>query len=171
MTISVELVVETKIRKKYIKQLQAYLPKDDCIELETAYYYNVLESYPKDQSLVLFKACYIDRLESLLRDINPKRTNDKNNLLKRIIDREIEIDNVPIMTPSEIHPSLWKKELDRAEKAKELLKNGAKTVKFICPLCKQKGHRIHYEQTRSADEPMTIFLTCLNPGCEHVMKK
>lgn len=42
---------------------------------------------------------------------------------------------------------------------------------FRCPRCR-KDHTTYYEmQTRSADEPTTKFVTCLNPGCGITFKR
>ena len=52
----------------------------------------------------------------------------------------------------------------RREKALYMNKNVAKTSQFKCHRCK-KNKTTYYElQTRSADEPMTTFITCLNCG-------
>jgi DNA-directed RNA polymerase subunit M/transcription elongation factor TFIIS len=171
MTLTVELVIEKSVRIQYVKSLRVFLSNDDAKELEGHFYFNVIETFPKDQSLVLLNACYKDRMNDLLRNIDPKWQKKKNNFLERIESGEVKLGDISTMYPSEIHPKMWKKEIDRAEKARDLLKNGARTEKFQCPKCKQHGHRISQEQTRSADEPMTIFLTCLNAGCEYVMKK
>jgi transcription elongation factor S-II len=40
-----------------------------------------------------------------------------------------------------------------------------------CPKCKNKKCTYYQMQTRSADEPMTTFLTCLNPMCGYKFKR
>ena len=39
-----------------------------------------------------------------------------------------------------------------------------------CGKCKQTKTVYTQAQTRSADEPMTTFVTCLNPACNHTWK-
>ena len=59
-----------------------------------------------------------------------------------------------------------------AHKKKELMREEAKKDAegydglFVCRKC--KGRKVHYYQlqTRSADEPMTTFFTCLTCGCK-----
>ena len=36
---------------------------------------------------------------------------------------------------------------------------------YRCPACKSEKVSSFAMQTRSADEPMTVFCTCLNPKC------
>ena len=44
----------------------------------------------------------------------------------------------------------------------------AETDAFQCGRCKQRKTRYYQMQTRSADEPMTTFVTCTN--CNHKWK-
>ena len=44
------------------------------------------------------------------------------------------------------------------------LKKEAMTDQFECKRCKSRETAYYEVQTRSADEPMTIFITCLNCG-------
>mmetsp|Transcript_15417 Transcript_15417/g.51739 ORF Transcript_15417/g.51739 Transcript_15417/m.51739 type:complete len:292 (-) Transcript_15417:64-939(-) len=43
---------------------------------------------------------------------------------------------------------------------------GAESDMFQCRKCKQKRTTFYQKQTRSADEPMTVFITCKNCGHE-----
>ena len=71
------------------------------------------------------------------------------------------------MTHYEMDPSKWqvlidKKKAIEANKYNQNMK--ATTDMFTCKKCKSK-RCTHYElQTRSADEPATIFVTCLDCG-------
>jgi len=42
--------------------------------------------------------------------------------------------------------------------------NQAETDQFKCGKCKQRKCKYYQLQTRSADEPMTTFVTCVNCG-------
>jgi len=43
----------------------------------------------------------------------------------------------------------------------------AYSTEFKCPRCKERRCSYAEVQTRSADEPMTIFVTCMNVKCKH----
>lgn len=42
--------------------------------------------------------------------------------------------------------------------------NSAETDQFKCGRCQQRRCKYYQMQTRSADEPMTTFVTCVNCG-------
>ncbi|KAF8478244.1 transcription factor S-II-domain-containing protein [Gautieria morchelliformis] len=58
----------------------------------------------------------------------------------------------PIQQALEESPSLVSEEME------------AETDAFQCGRCRQRKTRYFQRQTRSADEPMTIFVTCTNCG-------
>ncbi|CAI8029093.1 DNA-directed RNA polymerase III subunit RPC10 [Geodia barretti] len=45
------------------------------------------------------------------------------------------------------------------------------TTEETCPKCEQSRAYFVQMQTRSADEPMTIFYKCCNPDCNHRWKE
>jgi hypothetical protein len=64
----------------------------------------------------------------------------------------------------ELCPKRWKARIEaQIEKDKHLYSNsGAASIYFYCSGCKKKSKCDYYQlQTRSADEPMTTFVTCL----------
>lgn len=60
----------------------------------------------------------------------------------------------------------WKHDfLSKQDKARAVLKGEAQTVGlFSCPACKSKNVDTDQKQTRSADEPMTVFCCCNSCG-------
>jgi len=78
-----------------------------------------------------------------------------------------EPEKIVSMSPQELYPDIWeelilknKKKLD----ALSLLQNAQGTDIFKCGKCKERNCTYFQMQTRSADEPMTTFVTCLNCG-------
>ena len=71
------------------------------------------------------------------------------------------------MSSYELYPENWKelsdKQLIREQKILEGNKSRA-TDQFKCKKCGKRECTYYEMQTRSADEPMTIFITCLNCG-------
>jgi transcription elongation factor S-II len=51
------------------------------------------------------------------------------------------------------------------------IRPAARTDQFRCPRCRQRECDYYELQIRSADEPMTCFVTCLNPKCGHKFKR
>jgi len=78
-----------------------------------------------------------------------------------------EPEKIVSMSPQELYPDIWeelilknKKKLD----ALSLSQNAQGTDIFKCGKCKERNCTYFQMQTRSADEPMTTFVTCLNCG-------
>ena len=66
-----------------------------------------------------------------------------------------------------MEPSKWKVMMEKQSKRVESLFTNqieASTDMFKCKKCKSKRCTYYELQTRSADEPATIFVTCLDCG-------
>ena len=71
------------------------------------------------------------------------------------------------MNPREMYPEKWKSLVDSKIKRDNSLYNeelAAATDEFKCYKCKKRKCTYYQLQTRSADEAMTTFVTCLNCG-------
>ncbi|KAH7102441.1 transcription elongation factor [Auriculariales sp. MPI-PUGE-AT-0066] len=96
---------------------------------------------------------------------------DKSNpaLRQSVVSGDIAIPKLTKMTPQDM-ASEQRKEADRILQEENLFKSlGAKepeaeTSAFICTRCKGNKTRYRQAQTRSADEPMTTFVTCVTCG-------
>ena len=112
----------------------------------------------------LFIQIYTDRLRSIY-------FNLKSNLtfLEQVKTGELTSQHVAYMTHQEIKPERWREMIERLTKKQDSLFNKkveASTDMFTCRNYKCKSKRCtYYElQTRSADEPATVFITCLDCG-------
>ncbi|KAJ7896397.1 transcription factor S-II, central domain-containing protein [Mycena olivaceomarginata] len=96
---------------------------------------------------------------------------DRNNpgLREAVASGEIGVDRFVVMTSQEM-ASEERKKADDAIKQQNLHnalgaeEQEAETSAFQCSKCKQWKTRYRQAQTRSADEPMTTFVTCTNCG-------
>ena len=108
-----------------------------------------------------FVQLYLDRLRSV--HINLK--NDK--LLEQVKTNEITAQALAFMTHQEMNPEHWRVLIDQKIKRdvnKYTSNIQASTDMFTCKKCKSKRCTFYELQTRSADEPATIFITCLDCG-------
>ena len=111
-----------------------------------------------------FVNIYMDRLRSIT--INMKNSENIKNLL---VKKKLNPHDYVFMSHQEINPERWKqliKEKTIRDENKFNNKQEASTDLFTCPrsTCKSKRCTYYEMQTRSADEPMTIFVTCLDCG-------
>ena len=88
-------------------------------------------------------------------------------LLNKIKKKQIRPHTVAFMTHQDMDPDKWEKLLEIKKLHEENLyspKIDANTDDFTCRKCKSKKCTYYQLQTRSADEPMTTFVTCIDCG-------
>ena len=90
-------------------------------------------------------------------------------LFKQVVSNEITPQTFVFMTHQEMKPERWnalleKKNIIDANKYNSNVE--ASTDMFICPKPKCRSRRCTYYtlQVRSADEPESVFVTCLDCG-------
>lgn len=104
---------------------------------------------------------YLDRVRSIYLNLS----NEK--LISDLLNKEITPEILANMTHQEMNPEHWKDLIDKKRKrdANKYNNNAqASTDMFTCRKCKSKRCTYYELQTRSADEPATIFVTCLDCG-------
>ena len=116
-----------------------------------------------------FVELYQQTMRTVFSNLHPQSPVQNTRLLLRVKEGEFPLHAIPFMSTYEMFPERWfalkDKLLQREQKILEGNKSRA-TDQFKCRRC-QKSECTYYElQTRSADEPMTIFITCLNCGKE-----
>ena len=160
------------IRNNNIDIFSKLLPENISKKIELSIY-----NYSKDISKIrnvlplwtndIFKHIYKNKSISLYTNINSKSYINNKLLIDKIIKNKISIDNIAHMSSQEIFPEYWKKILDEQNKRYKLMwedEQEAMTDQFKCGKCKKKKCTYYELQTRSADEGMTTFITCLTCG-------
>ena len=104
-----------------------------------------------------FVQIYLDHLRSILFNLKPE-------IKMQIDDGLIKPHIVAFMTHQELSPDKWKQLIEtksKRDKNKFETNIAAATDVFTCRKCKGNQCTYYQMQTRSADEPMTTFVTCL----------
>ena len=105
---------------------------------------------------------YAGRFRSLLYNFN------KNPAFKKQVEEKtICPQSLSNMTHQEMDPAFWSDRIEKKMKRdhSRLSTNiEASTDLFTCKKCRSKKCTYYELQTRSADEPATIFITCLDCG-------
>ena len=110
---------------------------------------------------VYFVQIYVDRFRMIWVNLRNKDT------VARVMNKEIKPHELGQMSHQEIAPEKWekliqeKKEKDENRYAPKLDGN---TDMFTCRKCKSNKCSYYQLQTRSADEPMTTYVTSDNCG-------
>jgi transcription elongation factor S-II len=118
---------------------------------------NLLKKWTNESFVLL----YIEKLRTLI--INLK----DNDLLAKLLSKEVKAHEFVYMSHQELRPELWETLIEEKkikDENKYTPKIEASTDNFICGKCKSKKCTYYQLQTRSADEPMTTFVTCLDCG-------
>lgn len=143
-----------------------------AINLEKAVYnWTIIQSTErrvvKKWNNVQFVQLYKDKLRSIYLNLSPNSNIKNSSLLTRLKNNEIEAKDIPFMSHQELHPDMWNPivsaKIER-DKNKCEINTEAATDEFTCFKCKKNRCTYYQLQTRSADEPMTTFVTCINCG-------
>ena len=114
-----------------------------------------------------FVNLYLCRLKTIHYNIQEK------SLKRRLKNQKIKAHEVAFWTHQEMRPELWEEMIQKKQKrdkSKYEVNTEAATDNFTCFKCMRSdpdnaNKCTYYQlQTRSADEPMTTFVTCLNCG-------
>jgi DNA-directed RNA polymerase subunit M/transcription elongation factor TFIIS len=167
--VSKPIIIQTKnvfiqcaIRDKVIENLNELIPSKS-IEMELAIL-NFIVKYSKmntidiDWTNRVFWNTYRSKSISIYESLKLNDWKDKIN------SNEIDSISFVELTAQEICPSKWKESFDKIiEREKKLYsKSTSASIFLFCSRCKKKSNCDYYQlQTRSADEPMTTFVTCL----------
>jgi len=131
--------------------------------IQTARLRNVVRKWDNKAFVMI----YIDKFKSILLNLNAKSTVKNKDLLKRLRNKEFKAHELAFMTHQELYPEKWKYLIDKKikrEKSEGIVDLSAATDEFFCFKCKKRKCSYYQMQTRSADEPMTTFVTCLLCG-------
>jgi transcription elongation factor S-II len=156
-----------EFRKNIVTKLK-YILEDDAISsnLEKGIYNYTLDHATKlnvvkkwDNSY--FVKIYLDRLRTIY-------INLKDDTIKHSVKtKTIKAHKLAFMTHQEMQPNKWSSLLEEKkirDENKYEPKLEASTDDFKCWKCKSKKCTYYQLQTRSADEPMTTFVNCLDCG-------
>ena len=112
----------------------------------------------------VFNKLYTSKIISIYSNLNENNYIKNNQLLPNILNNNIKPEDVGCLSVYDIFPDNWKELLNiksKRDKIKYELKPEAMTNLFKCRKCGSRETSYYEVQTRSADEPMTQFITCL----------
>ena len=109
-----------------------------------------------------FVQLYLDKLRSIY--INIKQSSE---FKEKLLAKQIKAHEVGNLTHQDMAPLKWQRLIEDKkirDENKYTPKLEASTDNFTCRKCKSKKCSYYQLQTRSADEPMTTFVTCIECG-------
>jgi len=162
--------VESPMRNLVVQNLTEITNKDIASELESHILHNVSNQCKNsgvdvDWANKVFSNTYRDKAISIYENIRKDGyVQNTHSWAEKLLNGEIEPKAFVDMAVEEMCPSRWKEALDKIIETEIKLysKNLSAAIYLYCSRCKKKSKCDYYQmQTRSADEPMTTFVTCL----------
>jgi DNA-directed RNA polymerase subunit M/transcription elongation factor TFIIS len=158
--------------KKVIAARCGFLSAAEQVDFERGIYNHSLEEAGKKGIRRVwenpeFAAVYDIESRRCVANLDPSSYVANPRLLTRLKDGEFLPHDIPSMTYAELFPEKWAEAMEIALKreAKMLtVDKSMATDMFKCTRCGKRECTYYEMQTRSADEPMTQFIRCLNCG-------
>lgn len=153
-----------QMTKKLITSHAALIEKgiyNETIEIATK------QNISKNWNNNIFKNLYRNICIDIYTNLNPESYINNKRLINRLIEKEFEPFQIASMEYKQMFPEVWKDILDSKHKRDRYLyevNTEMSTDTYTCGRCGKKQCTYYQLQTRSADEPMTTFVTCLNCG-------
>ena len=108
----------------------------------------------------LFVQIYLSHVRSIMANLSA-------DILQKIEEGTLKPHQVAFMTHHELNYKKWEKMIEakmKRDKNKFEVNMSASTDTFTCRKCKGNQCVFYTQQVRCADEPETIFVTCLSCG-------
>lgn len=165
-----------KLRQRTLERLQilfaAHLTGVDTRNLERCIYNGAIRRartrhIVRSWSYPLFAHIYTMHTRHIISNFHPESYVANTDLFDQVKRGNLTFDSIATMNTYELFPSRWREmfEQQAIREKKQLEGNRDRaTDQFLCTRCWKRECTYYEMQTRSADEPMTIFITCLNCG-------
>ena len=121
----------------------------------------VEKNVPRAWSSRAFMNLYFAKARQILNAL------ERSGAIREMLDRGVKPVEIAALPAHTLSPERWRTIEEVLEKKKASIADQPVCMsdQYFCHRCKQKNTSYYQLQTRSADEPMTVFLSCLTPGC------
>jgi DNA-directed RNA polymerase subunit M/transcription elongation factor TFIIS len=148
-------------RQKNIKKISELLDEKYAKKIEESVY-NFSKEYTEDnETPFLLESVYSDKFNEIFNLLINKKSAF---LIQAIKSNKIDASKIANMRPDELNPDKYDKILKKKELEEFKKTNQATSSIYKCPKCKERKSTITQKQTRSADEPATLYIECKSCG-------
>ena len=168
MCITMLIIENSEKFREHIKNKLCSIINDDKIStnLEKGIYNYSIQKANEDKILKkwvnpFFVLLYTCKFKAIFINLS------NENILNDIKNKKLKSHELAFKTHQEMFPQKWEKLIKIKKLHEDSLyspKIDANTDDFTCRKCKSKKCSYYQLQTRSADEPMTTFVTCIDCG-------
>lgn len=167
-----DIFVDCAIRDKVIENFTELFDSQPLsVQFETELLHSVnnlaiKEGIEVDWGNRVFWNLYRNKAISLYENLKGLNSyvENKENWLEKLKSNQLTIPQFVEMNAFDMCPSRWKATIEKIIETEKKLysKKDSASIFMWCSSCKKKSKCDYYQmQTRSADEPMTTFVTCL----------
>ena len=158
-------MVDTKTRDKVFAMFHKLFDNNITTMIEKSILNFSINYAENNDTLYLLKNIYITKADEIYSMVKDEKLY---NAITAIKNNKLDPSNIATIKPSELNMILSNKQYADIVKKREInmMFNEKKgTNAFECEKCHKKNASVIEKQTRSADEPATLFITCLE--CNH----
>ena len=158
---------------KVIKKLfDTTFSEEECETLENEIYKKSLLSAMnlhiiRDWSIELYKELYKSIARKIIGNLSSNSYIQNKELLNKYKAKEVTFNEICSMNHYSLFETKWKELIEHQKLIEKRQLEGNKSMatdQFFCTRCFKRECTYYEMQTRSADEPMTIFINCLSCG-------
>jgi len=164
------------VRDDIVQIFEGLLTPMEAKDLEVGVYNNTIDyagahKIPLSWSCDLFREIYLSKARNIFANLNNDTYIKNHMLIERLKHGEFAPHDLASMTRESLFPEKWQ---DIQEAEERILQSAYEITQtsmsdqIICGKCKNNKVSYYEQQTRSGDEAMTTFYTCL--VCNHKWK-
>lgn len=147
--------IEKKTRDNIIKKIAKFFSKKISKNIELSIYKFSSEYAIDNETPFLLEQIYNTKMEELINQFKESKM-----LVKKINEGDFNAKDIAFLKVDQLHPEKYKKIIKKRDLEKQKKENKTTTSAFKCSKCGERKTTIEQKQTRSGDEPATIFITC-----------
>lgn len=155
-----EILFNKELTKKEVATLEQELYEASLHEADSKHII-------KDWSIKQFNHLYKSIVRKIVSNLYPKSYVCNSELLQKYKTKQVSLKDISSMNHYYLYESKWREHIEHQKNIEKLQIEGNKSMatdQFLCTRCYKRECTYYEMQTRSADEPMTIFINCLNCG-------
>jgi len=126
---------------------------------------NFSTKYAKENNIVFLQ----EEVYNTKKDYFKNLFNKNTFLQDSIKSKKFNIDELITLPPEILEPDKYNSILNKKRIEEYRINNEPTTDAFTCKKCNSKKSKISEKQTRSGDEPATVFVTCVTCGFSFTM--
>jgi len=154
------------------KLFNKVLTKNESEQLENEIYKQslndaLIQHITRDWSIELYKNLYKSIARKVIGNLNSNSYIQNKELFEKYKQNKVSLSEICSMNYYTLYESKWKEMIEHQKLIEKRQLEGNKSMatdQFLCTRCFKRECTYYEMQTRSADEPMTIFINCLNCG-------